>query len=121
MKRCATCHRIAGLSTLRAGGDIFCSAYCMTYSTMPGFCASCAAQTSPVAPGSTTMSHFGGSMLLGSRDRCPTCHSIVQRKVYFALLVPVWWRSRYRVIYTSRTSYVGRLIVGRPEDPIVPS
>lgn len=56
------------------------------------------------------MSKLGGSMLLGGAERCPTCHSIVQRLVYFVLFFPVWWRSRYRVIYTSRFSFVGRAL-----------
>jgi hypothetical protein len=80
----------------------------MTYSSMPGFCSRCALETTADAPGSTHMSTLGGSMLLGSANRCGTCHSIVQRHVYFACLLPIWWKSRYRVIYTSRTAYVGR-------------
>jgi len=108
MKRCSVCNGITLWSTLRAGGEVYCSTYCMTYSSMPGFCQNCASETTDVGPGSTHMSNFGGSMLLGSALRCGTCHSIVQRRVYFALFLPIWWKSRYRVIYTSRTQYVGR-------------
>jgi hypothetical protein len=108
MKRCSVCNGVTLWSTLRSNGDIFCSTYCMTYSTMPGFCSRCALETTGDTLGSTHMSTFGGSMLLGASSRCSTCHSIVQRHVYFALLFPIWWKARYRVIYTTRTAYVGR-------------
>jgi endogenous inhibitor of DNA gyrase (YacG/DUF329 family) len=108
MRRCAACNRVTVWSSIRGGGQYFCSAYCATLSTMPGFCQGCVAETTDHAAPATHLTQLGGSFLFGGSKRCPTCHSIVQRHVYLALFVPIWWRTQYRVIYTSRSSYVGR-------------
>ena len=120
MKRCATCRRLTILSTLRSGDEIYCSRYCMTYGPMPGFCGACASETRDEPPGNTHLSHVGGSLLLGAKRRCARCHSIVQRKIYFALFLPIWFGRRYRVIYTDRTHYVGRRLVGGTATPTTP-
>jgi hypothetical protein len=108
MKRCAVCHRLVFFSSRTANGVEFCSNYCFTYSDMPGFCGKCSAATTDVSPGDTTIGWLFFSLLFGIRDRCATCHSIVQRKRSFVLGIPLGRSSAYRVIYTSNTTYVGR-------------
>ena|SRR5689334_13791332 len=111
MQKCAVCGKVVLWTSLRDGDEGFCSPYCATLSDTPGFCAACAAATEECLAPSTDMSMLGGSVLVGGAARCPTCHSIVQRHVYFALFVPIWWRTRYRVIYTSPSTYMGRKLV----------
>ena len=108
MKRCAVCNHRVILSTLNAGGSAFCSYYCFTYSGMPGFCGQCSSATIDVAPGNTWVGGMFGSVLLGAADRCPTCHSIVQRKRPIVFFIPIGRGVPYRMIYTSHTDYVGR-------------
>jgi len=108
MSRCAVCNKWILWSSYRDGESQYCSVFCLTYSGMPGFCERCVAETEDVPAPDTTFSTFGGSRLLGKQDRCPVCHSVVRRHVYLALVIPIWWRTRYRVIYTSRDRYVGR-------------
>jgi len=108
MNRCAVCNRRVIFGGRTAGGAAFCSNYCFTYSEMPGFCGKCSSATTDVSPGNTIIGGLFGSLLVGVADRCATCHSIVQRKWYLLLGIPVWRGKRYRLIYTSHTNYVGR-------------
>jgi hypothetical protein len=108
MNRCAVCHRRVFFSSLKADGAAFCSNYCFTYSEMPGFCGKCSAATTDVSPGHTLVGGLFGSVLTGAADRCPTCHSIVQRLRPIVFFIPLWFGAAYRVIYTSHTNYVGR-------------
>jgi hypothetical protein len=108
MKRCEVCgHRVV-LASRTAGGATFCSNYCFTYSEIPGFCGACSSATTDDPPGDTVIGGLFGSLLVGHADRCATCHSIVQRKRYLLLGIPVTRGSAYRVIYTNQMAYVGR-------------
>jgi len=110
MKRCAVCNRRVIFSSWTDNGDTFCSYYCFTYSDMPGFCAKCTSTTTDASPGSTVIGGMFGSVLMGSADRCRTCHSIVQRLRPIVFWIPVTRGTPYRVIYTNHTTYVGRLL-----------
>ena len=76
-----------------------------------GFCVACSARTTSESPGGTFTFNLIGTRLLGSRDRCPACGSIAQRK-WFCFLLPVIPLGRYRIIYLEHghwsTRYVGR-------------
>jgi hypothetical protein len=120
MRRCPVCQRIILFSKFRGDGAVFCSAYCLTFSAMPGFCQQCAAETDRSVAGEVSVSELAGSMMFGAKDRCPRCHSIVQRKVRYILAVPVGWRARYRVIYTSRATFVARELKADPFAPLQP-
>ena len=108
MTRCAVCNHRVIFSKLVDGDGTFCSYYCYTYSEMPGFCAKCSASTTDDAPGNTIIGGLFGSVLVGSADRCPTCHSIVQRLRPIVFAIPITRGTPYRMIYTSHTNYVGR-------------
>jgi hypothetical protein len=108
MSRCAVCNRRVFFSSRTADGAAFCSNYCFTYSEMPGFCRECSSATTDASPGNTVIGGLFGSLLDGFADRCATCHSIVHRKWFTLLGIPVRRRSKYRVIYTNHTTYVGR-------------
>jgi len=108
MKRCAVCNSVVFYSSLKSNGQSFCSTYCMTYSEMPGFCDRCVQETTDDPAPSTTLSTLGGSTMFGASDRCGTCHSIVRRHMYLAVMIPIWWKARYRIIYVDQTRYVGR-------------
>jgi len=80
--------------------------------SIPRFCANCLSQTLDDSPGSTGTINLIGTMLLGRRDWCPVCGSVVQR-MWFFFFLPIVPMSRYRVIYLkggffSATRYIGR-------------
>ena len=109
MTRCAVCQR-AMAGGYRAGADRFCSLPCYTHSPT-GFCKACLASTSNDAPGGTFTFNSIGTKLFFANDRCPECHSIVQRKAICALFIPLIPLGTYRVIYVGPSRYVGRKVV----------
>jgi hypothetical protein len=96
------------LSGYSADGQKFCSLACCTYSPLGGFCGRCISETTIESPGSTsTVNFIVGTRMVDVRNRCPDCHSIVQRKLLLGFLF--WWTlARYRVIYAGGEQYVGR-------------
>lgn len=73
-----------------------------------GFCQACLDETTSETPGNTTTYNiFIGTRLIGLGAACPACGSVVQTK-YFCLFVPLTPLARYRIIYLSRSRYVGR-------------
>jgi hypothetical protein len=114
MRRCKVCNTIVVGSTLRDGADSFCSLYCFTKSTTPGFCKDCLDATTPKSPGSTYLYNGIGTRLLFAKDRCPTCHSVVQTKFFVLAIIPLIPLGRFRLIYTDRLKYVGRQVVRTP-------
>jgi hypothetical protein len=109
MIRCSVCRRRILCSAFRFDGSAFCSPYCATQDSQ-GFCERCLTDTTNESPGDTAMGSLFGTLLLGGSDRCPHCHSIVQRKVSFVLCIPISWRRQYRLIYTGYDTYVGRAL-----------
>jgi len=111
--RCLVCRR-AMMGGYRAGSDRFCSLPCYTASPVGGFCKSCLASTSDASPGGTFTFNTFGTRLFFARDRCPECHSIVQRKAVCLLFAPLIPLGSYRVIYVNAKQYVGRRVVSHP-------
>lgn len=84
-----------------------------------GFCAKCHSETTDESPRSTGTFNFIGTSLIGRKDPCSICGSVVQSK-YFCFLIPIVFLGRYRINYTRRTNlgmyqeaqYVGRRLKG---------
>src|ERR1700730_5024724 len=110
MTKCAVCSkRMIGGYTL--GTERFCSLQCYTSSPAGTFCKACLDATSAQSPGGTFTLNTIGTRLFFARERCPSCHSIVQRKAFCVLFIPILPLGTYRVIYTGPTHYVGRRLV----------
>jgi hypothetical protein len=107
MSRCANCNTMM-MGGYRAGDDRYCSLPCYTASPQGNFCEDCMDATTADSPGSTFMVNTVGTRMCFSRDRCPKCHSIVQRKAIVALYIPLIPLAKYRVIYVRGGRYVGR-------------
>lgn len=87
---------------------VFCSRECQSFYRYPGFCPACAAEsTDETARPSVTVNGIGFHMY-GSRDRCPTCNSVIRTQALCVLYVPVWFFGKYRVRYTGTHSYLSR-------------
>jgi hypothetical protein len=114
MARCVTCNTII-VGGYRSGEDRYCSLPCFTASPLGNFCPECVDATTPDSPGGTFTFNTVGTRLFFADDRCPKCHSIVQRKAVCAFFLPVIPLSRYRVIYVSGGRYLGRRL--RPNQP----
>ena len=109
MTKCAVCRKRM-MGGYKVGTDRFCSLQCFTHSPTGTFCQACLDSTSPQSPGGTYTFNTVGTRIFFSRDRCPSCHSIVQRKAFCALFVPLIPLGSYRVIYTGPTQYIGRRV-----------
>jgi hypothetical protein len=64
-----------------------------------GFCAQCRAATTDDSPGNIFSLYLVGTRLIGFRDTCPACGSVLQRK-WVCIGLPLIPLSKYRVIYT---------------------
>lgn len=111
MARCSVCNKMI-VGGYRDGEERFCSLVCFTASPTGGFCEACMLATTSESPGGTfTFNTFGTTMAF-ARDRCRTCHSVVQAKAICAFLIPLIPLSRYRVFYVAYNRYVGRRLRG---------
>jgi len=64
-----------------------------------GFCSTCLAQTTDKSPGNTrTYLFLIGTRLIGMKDPCPTCDSVIQRK-FLCVILPLVPLGRYRIKY----------------------
>jgi hypothetical protein len=76
-----------------------------------GFCAGCRAQTTEASPGDTSTMNLARTRLIGDRDPCPACGSVIPTK-WFCLIVPIIPLGRYRIIYLEKgllhSRYIGR-------------
>jgi hypothetical protein len=77
-----------------------------------GFCKACIDASTPVSAGDNfLLIPLGiGGMFYGSRDRCPTCGSVVQSQWFCILFIPIRRVGRYRIKYIARNRYLSREI-----------
>jgi hypothetical protein len=97
----------------REGDQRFCSPQCFTYTPARTFCEECIDATIDYAPSHTITYSFiaGTRWSWWPRERCPTCHSVVQRFCFY-LLVPLVTLGRFRVIWITRDKYIARSLKG---------
>jgi hypothetical protein len=107
MPACTICGVPVAGSYRRDGDAIFCSLACMTKNATGEFCERCLADTIDASPGGMFTFNLVGTNLIGGKERCPDCHSVVQRKV-FQFVIPLVPLKRYRVLWVSPVEYRGR-------------
>ncbi len=90
-------------------GDLtFCSKECYGFYQNKGFCEACTQATDEKEAGGTATLNGIGTRLHGGKDRCPTCHSVIQTKYFCVLFIPVIPLKRYRVLYCMPKRYFSR-------------
>jgi hypothetical protein len=110
MDRCARCNTAILFGGIREEGQIFCGRLCFENHKYQGFCPSCVAETKDTSPGGTYTLNGIGTKLYGNYVKCPTCFSVIKRKWFCVLLIPVIPLSRYRIKFVSGNRYIGRLL-----------
>ena len=104
MDRCAKCNKILFINRFKDGDQRYCSLECLTTNETGYFCEKCIAETTNQSPGNTVLVNYTiGTYLVGSSNRCPICHSVIQTKKF--MLIP---SGRYRMLYVGPNRYVGR-------------
>jgi hypothetical protein len=101
----------------KSDGQVFCSAVCSAYSPTGRFCDECESETLDEPAGRIyNHGYLFGDSLLGHRDRCPRCYSIVQRRWLHAILpIP---RAQYRVLYLSGNALHNKFVSRRVNGPL---
>lgn len=116
-EKCTNCN-----SRILAGGrrdrnGIFCSATCQSYYRQPYFCRDCLLETSPKDAGSCSSLNGCGTMLYGSGSRCEVCNSIIQTKFITLIYIPVFPLGKYRILWSTNSSYLSRKLLPPHEIP----
>jgi hypothetical protein len=94
----------------RDGEKRYCSLQCYTASPLGTFCPACLACTSAQSPGGTFTFNSIGTTLWSAKDRCPTCHSVVQTKNFGVLFLPLIPLGKFRMIYVGPKRFLGRKV-----------
>jgi hypothetical protein len=88
----------------------FCSNECMHYFKHPGYCADCQKETTNNTAGSTVTWNGIGLRFFGNLAECPTCFSVIKRKWFCFLFIPLIPLKRYRMKYKTKKVYFSREI-----------
>lgn len=107
---CTSCKTgILMLSHRDGHGRVFCSSVCQEWFNGPrAFCPKCIGETTDESAGGLSQINGVGNAFIGASDKCPTCGSVVCRKVVTAVWLPVFPQNRYRVLYSSPSSFYSR-------------
>lgn len=104
MDRCTKCNKMLFISRFKDGDQRYCSLECLTANETGYFCEKCIEKTTNQSPGNTALVNYTmGTYLVGSSDRCPICHSVIQTKKF--MLIPL---GGYRTLYVGPNKYIGR-------------
>ena len=97
--RCPNCHVTIFGGGLREGRLRFCGLYCLEHYIHPDFCADCLAETTAEAPASNSRSNGIGTDFFGGEAKCSICFSVIRRRSFCVLLIPICSLGHYRVKY----------------------
>jgi hypothetical protein len=95
---------------LQDGDNRFCNTQCRDHYKHPGFCAECVAETTNESPGNTGSINGIGVRLYGASAKCPKCLSVIKRKWFSIIFIPVIPLKRYRIKPMTATRYLGRFL-----------
>ena len=110
MKRCANCGNLIVFGK-KDGENQYCNEVCLEHHKHPGFCAECVAETTDESPGGTYTMNGVGTRLYGVAAKCPTCRSVIKRKWFCILFIPVFPLKKYRIKPVTANRYLGRRIL----------
>jgi hypothetical protein len=72
---------------IREGEAVFCSMVCRNFFVFPGFCKTCAAESSDVSTGGTITINGIGTKLYGSNAPCDICGSVIQTQFFCFIFI----------------------------------
>ena len=115
MARCAYCGQLILFGGLRQEPEAFCNERCLerlqSVIAHPNFCGACLATTGPQSSGGTFTLNGIGTKLYGSKHRCLTCGSVIQRLWVCFLYIPIIPLSKFRVKYLRPTRFMSRKVL----------
>ena len=74
---------------------------------LPHFCEKCYAETTDENAGNTTTINLIGTRLMGRKNPCPNCGSVITSK-WIWFMFPIFKSGTYRIIYTGHSEYLSR-------------
>lgn len=107
VNKCAFCGARIVLG-VKDGENHYCSKYCLENHRYPSFCKDCVSETTDESTGGTSSINGIGTTLYGNASRCPHCHSVIKRKWFCILCIPVVPLKRYRVKAVSAANHISR-------------
>lgn len=110
IKKCTNCGA-ALLLGKKVGDDLFCNDICLEHHLHPGFCPECVSETTEESPGGTFTLNGIGIRLYGTDAKCPTCRSVIKRKWFCIVFIPVIPLRRFRIKPVTVSRYMGRRIL----------
>jgi hypothetical protein len=66
------------------------------------------AETTDESPGNTRTLNGVGTRLYGNKAKCPACYSVIKRKCFCIVFIPVIPLRQFRVKPVTATRYLGR-------------
>jgi hypothetical protein len=107
MARCASCNGVIFFG--KKEGDLqFCNQTCMEFFAAPNFCQNCVDETTPESPRGTYVINGVGTRIYGNRSKCPNCFSVIKKKWFCIVYIPVIPLGTYRIKPVTVTRYLGR-------------
>jgi len=109
INKCANCGAtiVFGKQT---GDNQYCNDICRENHQKPGFCGDCVAETTDVSPGGTFTYNGIGTKLYGNDAKCPQCASVIKRKWFCILFIPVIPLKKFRIKQVTARRYLGRFL-----------
>ena len=111
--KCSNCGSTIVFGGKGEGDNYFCNQVCLENYKYPGFCPDCIAETTDESPGGTTTVNGIGTTLyleIGNAAKCPTCYSIIKKKWFCFVYIPIAPLKTYRIKRLPRNRYLGRLL-----------
>jgi|SRR5882724_10340210 len=109
MARCASCNSII-LFGKKEGDLQFCNQQCMEFFAAPNFCQSCIDASTSESPGGTYTLNGVGTVIYGNSAKCPDCFSVVRKKWFCIIYIPIIPLGTYRIKAVTASRYLGRKI-----------
>ncbi len=109
-KKCAYCGSRILFGSFSKDGYDYCNQICMEWHHFQGFCGDCVAETTDESPGGTSMINGVGTKLFSNSAKCPACFSVIKRKFFAVVFIPVIPLKTYRIRPMPRNRYIGRLL-----------
>jgi len=107
IKKCANCGSVIAFGK-KDGDNYYCNNICKEHHKHPGFCQECVAETTNETPGDTATFNGVGIRLYGNAAKCPTCYSVIKRKWFCIVFIPIFPLRKFRIKPVTIKRYLGR-------------
>jgi hypothetical protein len=107
INKCSSCGS-AIVFGKKEGEHQYCNDICREFHRHPGFCQVCENETTEESPGGTFTVNGIGTRLYGGAGKCPTCYSVIKRKWFCVIFIPLIPFGRFRIKLVAANHYLGR-------------